>query len=168
VYSTLVNSNTIQFKLVETATTLGSTSTTTESGEELTNFNSFAYLNLYGWDIRFLDNIFTIFLSDFTFCDKIWYKADFLKVTLSFAFYTTDLTFSVNDYFEDDLTLQTAANLYLLDNFSIWRFGPSYSGWYGFNNCDAEGSELYEQKFDGTPERNITPQNSTPKPAPKK
>jgi len=104
VYSTLVNSNTIQFKLVETATTLGSTSTSTASGSELTNFNSYAFLNLYGWDIRFLDNIFTIFLSDFTFCDKIWYKADFLKATLSFAFYTTDVLFSVYDYFDSDLT----------------------------------------------------------------
>ena len=165
VYSTLVNSNTFSLVFVETSRIKDLVTTTTDA--DVTNFNFYAYLNLYGWDIRFMDNIFTIFLSDFTFCDKIWYKADFLKVTLSFAIYTTDIFYSLYDYLDTDVTQQsTYSSLNSLDNFSIWRFGPSYSGWYGFNNCDAEGSELYNQK--GSFEQNETPQNSTPKPPVKK
>lgn len=169
VYSTLVNSNTFQFKITEVSRTEdGATTTIASSGDAaVTNFNFYAYLNFYGWDIRFMDNIFTIFLSDFTFCDKIWYKADFLKVTLSFAFTTTDIFYSAYDYYDADVTQESAtSSLNTLENFSIWRFGPSFSGWYGFNNCDAEGSELYKQK--GSFEQNETPQNSTPKPPVKK
>jgi len=92
------------------------------------------------WSVSFFDNVFHVFVSDWSVCDKISFSYDTLTVYFDINNISIpSFEFSVNECTNDDCYEISDAAIYSstqLPGFFSKEFGPHGDGWYGVNSCD--------------------------------
>lgn len=91
-----------------------------------------------------------------SFCDKLSWWYDTLKVDVGAIFIIDECYFGLYDYVDADTTHTCESTTYELDEMWSKVFGPSADGWYGVNTCDAEEETEITDVTDTTTETTDT------------